>query len=138
MASKFNHVPRNITIKKHNFVNVIGLIFGSVNNFENVVRRQRNVSELLLNFIRVFLIPECDDTTSSNFELGSHLHFTSKNHNSRKIVGSLNKLVQIAVRYAIKWQQSHGKNRSSKQAFSSTRVSDDFQSHSGQITRTYL
>ena len=32
-----------------------GLIFGSVNCFENVARRQRNVSELLLNFIRVFL-----------------------------------------------------------------------------------
>ena len=61
------------------FVNIISLIFRSVNYFENVARRQRNVSELQLHFIRVFLsIPECDDITSLNFELGSHLHFTNK------------------------------------------------------------
>ena len=37
------------------FVNIISLIFRFVNYFENVARRQRNVSELQLNFIRVFL-----------------------------------------------------------------------------------
>ena len=43
-----------------------------------VVRQQQNVSKLPLNFICVFLsIPECNDITSPNFELGFHLHFTS-------------------------------------------------------------
>ena len=60
------------------FINIIDLVFGSVNYFENVARRQRNVSELLLNFIRVFLVPECDDITYPNFELGSHRLFASK------------------------------------------------------------
>ena len=61
------------------FVNVNSLVFPSVNYFENVARRQRKVSKLQLDFIRVFLsIPECDDITSPNFELGSHLHFMSK------------------------------------------------------------
>ena len=41
------------------------------------MRRQRNVSEFLLNFIRVILISEREDITSSNFELGSHLHFAA-------------------------------------------------------------
>ena len=52
-------------------------MYGSVNYFENVARRQQNVGELQLNFIRVFLNPECDDITSPNFEPGSHLHFAS-------------------------------------------------------------
>ena len=67
------------------FVNIISLIFGSVNYFENVARRQRNVSELLLNFIHVFLIHECDDITSPNFELGSPLHFVSQQSNYKEL-----------------------------------------------------
>ena len=58
------------------FVNIFSIIFGSVNYFENVVCWQENVSELLLNFICVFLIPEYDGVTLPNFELGSHLYFT--------------------------------------------------------------
>ena len=46
----------------------------------NATHRQRNVSELLTNFIRLLsvsrlLIRECDGFKSSNFELSFHLHF---------------------------------------------------------------
>ena len=44
-----------INRSKYSFVNIISLIFRSVNYFENGVRRQRNVSELQVNFIRAFL-----------------------------------------------------------------------------------
>ena len=65
------------------YVNIFIIIFESVNYFENVAPRKRNVGELLLNFIRVFLsldyyfLNECDDVKSSNFELCFHLHFAS-------------------------------------------------------------
>ena len=76
-----NKTTYHIKIKANGipFVSIYSLVFLFVNYFENVARRQRNVSEFQLNFIRVFLsIPECDDITSPNFELGSHLHFTPK------------------------------------------------------------
>ena len=42
-------------------------------------RNRQKHTNFQLNFIRVFLsIPECDYITSPNFELGSHLHFTSE------------------------------------------------------------